>query len=79
MSRIASLVGITDSGDLVSVGIGNTPETITKLVEQRQNIREAAGLFRRGSRELRLTELHLIATATAGGELKGRLKFTPQL
>ena len=72
--RIASLIGVDDSGDLVSVGMGRN-DTMTRLLEVRKEIQAANGLWKKGSREVKLTELFLLANSTAGGELKARLKF----
>lgn len=75
MGRIASLVGVTDSGDLVNVGLGNHA-TINDLMAVRKAIQDCGGVWKKGSREVKLTELYTLANKTAGGEMKSRLKFT---
>jgi hypothetical protein len=72
--RIASLVGITDSGDVVQIAAG-TSKSLDTLLKTRLDIREALGVWKKGPREIKLKELYCLATATGGGELKARLKF----
>ena len=72
--RIASLVGITDSGDVVQIAAG-TSQSLDVLLKTRTAISEAAGVWKKGPREIKLKELYCLASATGSGELKARLKF----
>ena len=73
-SKIVSLVGVTDSGDLISVGVGRDATT-AGLLTLRKEIQAANGTWRKGNREIKLNELFLLGNHTSGGEVKARLKF----
>ena len=74
MARIASLVGKSVTGDLVSLGMA-TGEGINDLLAMYKSLRGGTGLLKRGKSDIQLTEVRLLANNTAGGELKGPLKF----
>jgi hypothetical protein len=72
--RIASLIGKTISGDLIQLGAAEGGQ-LDALVGKYNAITAGRGKVKDGKRDLLIAELHLLATATAGGELKARRKF----
>lgn len=72
--RIASLVGKMATGDLISIGLAEG-NTIDELLAKYREIVESNGKLVQGKRELHLSEMHLLASATAGGEMKARRRF----
>lgn len=71
MSRLASIIGLTNSGKWEAIAAGDAHEM--ELI--REAIRKNNGVIRKGAKEIELSELRILANHTAGGELKGRLKF----
>ena len=71
MARLVSLVGTTDSGKVVSIGVGDADE----MVKLRKSVIDLNGIIKSGKSEIKLNELVCMSTATAGGELKPRRKF----
>jgi len=75
MARIATLLGKdVKSSNWSSLGVADG-NGISELVELRDKLSKANGLLKKGKTELRYSELRLLATGTAGGELKARRKF----
>ena len=75
MARIATLLGKdVKSGDWSSLGAADGLG-IQELVELRNKISLASGVLKKGKTEQRFSELRLLASGTAGGELKARRKF----
>ena len=75
MARIATLLGKdVASGDWSSLGAADGLG-ISDLVELRDEISKKGGVLKKGKTELRFSELRLLASGTAGGELKARRKF----
>lgn len=75
MSRFASLVGKTVTGDLIPLGVADG-NGITALIDKYVAIRtDGTGVVSRGKQEVKLSEMRLLASGTAGGELKGRVCF----
>lgn len=71
--RIATLIGRTVSGDLISLGIAEG-NAIDSLLRKRVEIIERGGIV---NDDVRLSEIRILATATPGGELRGRARFAP--
>jgi len=72
MARLVSLIGYTDSGKPIPVGVGDAES----MIALRRKVINAGGIFKDGATEIQLSEMRCLATATAGGELKPRFKFT---
>lgn len=82
MPRTVMLVGKTASGSFVDPITGQTlacvsdDNGVTELVKKYNEIRDAAdGVIKRGKAEIRLSEMMLNSTNTAGGMLKARVRF----
>ena len=71
MARLVSLVGTTDSGKIISVGVGDADD----MIKLRKKVIDLEGVIKSGKTEVKLNELVCMSTATAGGELKPRRKF----
>ena len=74
MARIVTLMGKTMSGDLLPIAWG-AGASINGLMIKRDEIRQLEGLVKIKKDEVQLSELITMATDTAGGEFKGRLRF----
>jgi len=76
MARIATLLGRdAKSSNLSCLGIAEGGADLIDLVEKYKAIRSAGGIFKKGKTEVKLSEIRLLATATAGGELKAKQLF----
>lgn len=75
MARIATLLGKdVKSSNWSSLGVADG-NGISELLELRDTLSKAGGLLKKGKTELQFSELRILATGTAGGELKARRKF----
>lgn len=74
--RMASLIGRTTEGKLISLGVAEDND-IDRLCAMRSRIISDGGLLNKGKdkEEVHLTEIRLLSNATAGGELKGAHRF----
>lgn len=75
--RIATLIGKSLSGDLIGLGIAEGAK-LDELVGRYNAIVASKGRVPatdKRAKDLLLSELHLLANATSGGELKARRRF----
>ena len=76
MARIATLLGKdVKSGGWSCIGIAEGGEELNKLVGTYKALRSSLGVFKKGKGEVKFSDARLLATATAGGEMKAKLKF----
>jgi len=76
MARIVTLLGKQVKSDSwSSLGIADGGEATTKLVELYKALRSSGGMIKKGKGEVRYSDIRLLASATAGGELKAKLTF----
>jgi hypothetical protein len=76
MARIATLLGKElKSGSWSSLGIADGGESLNDLVGQYKMLRDNGGVFKKGKTEVKFSDIRLLATATAGGELKAKITF----
>ena len=76
MARIATLLGKdVKSSSWSTLGIAEGGEELNALIEQYKAIRTARGIIKKGKSEVKLSDVRLLASATAGGELKSKLRF----
>jgi len=76
MARIATLLGKdVKSGSWSSLGVAEGGEALNDLVKLYKTIRTAKGIMKKGKSEVKLSDVRLLASATAGGEMKAKLKF----
>ena len=75
--KIASMVGVTGSGDMQSLGLAHG-NGVSGLIDQYRAIVAADGVVQKaakGKKEVKVSELYLLSNNTAGGELKARKRF----
>ena len=76
MARIVTLLGKQVKSDSwSSLGIADNGEATNKLVELHKLLRGNGGVFKKGKSEVKFSDIRLLATGTAGGELKAKLTF----
>ena len=80
MIKIATIIGRTEKGELVHIGLPAENDTLKDLKNLRNKIRDAGGLvpkgFIRGAKdEIKLTEMRVLSTHTSGGELFGTCRW----
>lgn len=71
MARIATIIGRDVSGNLLSLGVADGAE-LQPLVEKYKTM---GGILKQGKNEVRLSEIRLLCSGVAGGELKARRIF----
>ena len=71
MGRLASLIGVLDSGEVIPLAQGEAQ----KVIEAYKELVKAGGAVKSGAKEVKLSEMRCLSTNTAGGELKPRYRF----
>ena len=81
MGRIACLIVRDDTGDFLDPITGTKlrccadGKGIEALVSKYRSLRDGGGVMKHGKSETRISEVRLLANATAGGELKTPARF----
>jgi hypothetical protein len=76
MARIATLLGKeVKSGSWSSLGIADGGEATNELVGLYKLLRSNGGIIKKGKTEQKFSDIRLLATGTAGGELKAKITY----
>jgi hypothetical protein len=76
MARIVTLLGKQVKSDSwSSLGIADNGEGTNELVQLHKLLRGNGGVLKKGKTELKFSDIRLLATGTAGGELKAKITY----